>query len=104
MEEIILPTDTYSFKINVPFDGVVYIMKFDWNSRLLYWSYSLFFSNNEPILTGQRLIVSADLLSRFGFTGVPQKLLFLYDTQEKNEPPTFEGLGRRWRLMYGDII
>ena len=104
MQEIILPTDTYSFTLNVPLDGIVYLFKFNWNDRLSYWSYNIALSDGTEVISGQRLITSANLLERFSFSELPSQLLLLYDTLELNEPPTFEGLGRRWRLMYGDPV
>ena len=104
MLEIDLPQGLYSFTRVIPLDGVSYTFKFEWNTRLEFWSYGLFLLDGSPILEGQRLSVSADLLNRFSFTEAPKKTLFLYDTTQKNEEPTFEGLGTRWRLMYGDIV
>lgn len=104
MVEIDLPQGIYKFTRVVPLDGISYTFRFDWNIRLEYWSYGVFLPNGEALLQGQRLMVSADLLNRFSFTEAPKELLFLYDTEQKNEEPTFEGLGTRWRLMYGNPV
>jgi len=53
---------------------------------------------------GVRLAVSYPLSKKYVYTKGLSQNLFLYDTTEKNEEPTFQGLGRRWRLMYGDPV
>ena len=104
MLEIPLPTDTYSFKINVTLDGNVYILEFNWNSRLNFWTYNMLQSNGNPLVQGIRLAASFPLGKKYAYTNAPKETLWIYDTQEKNEEPTFQGLGRRWRLMYGTAV
>jgi hypothetical protein len=104
MLEIPLPTDTYNFRINITLDGDIYFMEFNWNGRLNFWTYDLILSDNTPLVQGIRLAVSYPLSKKYVYTKGLSQNLFLYDTTEKNEEPTFQGLGRRWRLMYGDPV
>lgn len=104
MLEIEIPTGLFNFKLDAPLDGVTYRFKFAWNIRLEIWTFSLFESDDTPIIQGQKLVTAANLLDRFQFENAPTQGLYLFDTSGLDEPVTLLGLGDRWRLLYGTPV
>lgn len=81
-------------------DGVPYNIGLHWNGRAGAWSMDLRTQDGEALLLSLRLVPQWRLLDRGTDPRLPPGLLLLHDRLGTAEPPTQEGLGERWTLLY----
>ncbi len=86
------------FSQRTEIDGATYIFEFEWNERAQSWFLHLANQDNEPLVSGVRIIADWPLLHRD--TGVFLGQLIAIDTTGKGESPAFQDLGERVKLVY----
>jgi hypothetical protein len=73
-----IPVTAYpAFTEFVVLDGIRYILTFTWNTRGEFWSLSVADANEEPIVSGIKLVVGYDLLEGFRSLSVPKGALII---------------------------
>lgn len=87
--------------IRVRLDGPEYTLKLQWNTRIGYWSLSLFTADGTPLFEGLRLVVGVNMLRQFVGENFPPGALVAVDTQGKDEDPgRFDLVDNRVQIVY----
>lgn len=60
------------FEMQIEIDGVIYIIKIQWNSLNEYWSMSIYNRNDDPLILGVKVVNNYDLLSQYVIEGLPK--------------------------------
>lgn len=98
--EIPVSKENAAFSIRTELDGVVFILRFAWNDRRERWVLSVFDANQSPIVVGVVMNINSDLLGRFKDQELPEGMLMLYDTSEKDIECGRDDFGNRAKLLY----
>ena len=100
--EIPIDSTDASYQLRTEVDGSVYILRFDWNSRLEMWHMSVYDADESPIVIGQAMVVNYNFMNKFKDERLPVGVWVLLDVFEKNQDAGREDLGSRHRLFYDD--
>lgn len=85
----------------VTLDGQEYTLRFDWNGREGRWYMSILLED-EYLVRGIKIISNTILLRRFVPRRRPKQHIMAVDfSSQGGEPPGFEDMGIRVRLIYG---
>lgn len=89
------------FDFNCEVDGITLGFEFKWNDRSERWFLDLSDAQGNVIALSIP-VVNGESLTQFlhGIAGMPTGDLFVFDTTDASEDPTFDSLGRRHVLMY----
>lgn len=100
MIELHTEQDLARFEYRVLLDQKTYTIRFDWNDRDESWYFNLQDENNDYLVVGQRISVSAAMIRDKSLPNMPQGTLLCYDTTLSMEDPGFADLGDRCKIYY----
>lgn len=95
--EIPLSPEPQRFSISLV--GTTYQMAVHWCRPSNCWILDIATSDGEPLLSGVPLITGANLLSQFGYVGIPGALVVQTD-HDADAVPTFDNLGKTGHLYF----
>lgn len=90
----------YSFKISL--SGVVYTLRFRFNTRMQRWIMDIADPSNNDILDGIPLLIGRDLSGQYVIDGLPVGISFCSDDTNQDTQPTRFSFGTDHSLVYGD--
>jgi hypothetical protein len=71
-EPVIIPFgDTPSFFVDVPIQGFVYRFKYKYNSRLEYWSYGIYTTQDEVLIDSVKIVLNYNGINQYVDRGLP---------------------------------
>lgn len=85
--------------------NVTYGFEFIWNARAEAWFFSLYDVEEEPIVSGRKVVVSTPLLETFRWDArIPSGTLYALDTSGQDLDPGEKDLGpgARVKILYDD--
>jgi hypothetical protein len=101
---IVIPTDSTGtlreYTEQIALEGVRYLLKLSWNTRMACWMLSLYTDDETAIIEGVAVTCGVDLLRGSAVTGKPPGLLFAGPTDGSVTRPGLTGLGSRVQLYY----
>ena len=78
-----------------------YVLRVDWNGREDRFYLGIYDTEDQPLLTGIKVIANWDFLSRSAWNAeLPPGSLIAIDLEQGGEPPTYQDFGTRVRLFY----
>lgn len=86
-EEIILDDKSYRFR-------------FSWNTRASFWSMEIFNSELETIVSGIKVVLNYELITRNPDRGLPPGEIFAIDPSDTLSEITLNNLGTEIKLIY----
>jgi len=97
----------FDLPVNVPYyegykvlDGYNYRISVKWNLIIKNWYLNISSISDPTIkINGIAMLPGRDLLRPYGY-GHLLGALWIEDTAESGDNPTYEGMGDRWRLRY----
>lgn len=95
-------SDDPDYIIAVDLDGVIYDMRFEWNSREKAWYMYMGLSGDDPVIK-TKVVTGANLLKPFSYKEeIPDGILVMFDTVAKYGRVTRNDLGilNRFTLIY----
>jgi hypothetical protein len=99
--ELPLQNDIPHFSERVTLDGAAYTLEFRWNDREQSWRFSLYTSDEDPIVVGLKLLPGAlPLAWRVRDARMFPGRLLVVDTAGRDEPPGLHDLGQRVQVVY----
>lgn len=105
MAVTIVPTqaNTPRFSERVSLDGVTFVLRFRFNTRLSSWFLDVLDENDAPIVYARRIVIDWPLLrqTRYRDDG-PDGEMIAYDTTQRDVRPLLDDLGVRVLLGYLD--
>lgn len=99
--EIPLDSTEPNFTQDVDLSGVTYRLRFTWNVRGQYWVVTLLDTNDNIIVSGQKLVTNFPLFYRIVSNDMPRGLLFCVDTAGNGI--TRDNLGTDITLCYQGV-
>ncbi len=90
----------YDFEVEL--EGRTYGFELRWNERDGGWYLSVFTGEEEPLLTGRRVVLGFPLLGRSRDARMPPGELEAIDTTGSGKEPGLSELGVRVQLLYTD--
>ncbi len=102
MSAVILPlrSDLPFYRVYVELESVLYGFEFHWNHLAEGWFMSIFTADDQPILSGVRLVVDWPLNARGADARLPPGILIAQDTTGARQDPGEDDLGTRTVLLY----
>lgn len=98
---LIIPVQSlpaYSFEINL--DETIYRMYFQWNSAYEFWTMDIQTREAENLITGIKLIINYELITRYVDPNLPAGAIIPLDTTGKLERIGRNDLGNDVKLIY----
>ena len=90
-----------SYTQRTAIDGATYTWSFDWNARDSHWYLSLADASGDPMLSGFKMVVDADLLWSIRYDErIPQGLLAAMDMTLQGVDAGRDDLGARVQMRY----
>jgi hypothetical protein len=96
------PEQQYVYDYTIELDGVIYRVVLIWKTRPEGWYLHLYDSDENALLLGKRLATDTPLLERYQIDGLPPGEIACLDSEETDQEPTFESLGRKHLIYYFD--
>jgi len=93
-----IPVTPGPAKFEIELDGAPYRFRVRYNERDLAWYADVLGLDNDVDFKGLKLVPGLDLLGPHAYAELGQ--MFIFDGEEIEAEPTFEGLGDRFRLYY----
>ena len=103
MPSQVLPFDSTDphYTVTVPLEGARYVFCLDWNAREEAWYLSINDLENEPILSGLRIVADWTPLRRFHYLdNIPPGEILILDTSGEGMDPGRNDLGDRVLVLY----
>lgn len=95
-----VPEGAYTTQ-RIALDGRVYTMRLAWNAYAESWFLSLADDQDEPIVTGLRVVTNWPLLRFYRYDErVPPGEIVAMDLTGNDAPPGYDELGKRVTLNY----
>lgn len=102
---LLLPADpapeTYRFAVTL--DGVLFQLRWRWNTRAACWLVDVFDADEEPVIYGRRVSLDVDVLRQVHHLEAPFGALIAYDTTTRQTPPGRADLGDRVIALYLEL-
>lgn len=100
IREIPIRSDIPSYQFQITLEGVVYTMRFYFNTRLDRWIMDVSNVDGELIVAGIPLLVNLPLLDRFRDERLPPGRFILIDETGENRNPSRDSMGDDYKLLY----
>jgi len=88
------------FKFTTTLDGVDFILRFRWNTRIELWVMDIFDADENEINMSIPLMVNTNVIKKYKSNSMPQGTMILFDTSGTDEECGFDELGDRCVLLY----
>lgn len=99
-----LPTGVEAFNQQIPLEGKIYNLSFNYNAREKHWYMSIS-RNNADLLSGLKLIHGSDLLSQFKYIeDMPKGQLAIVDLNGLYADPDNDTIGSTVVMRYTDAL
>jgi hypothetical protein len=95
-------TTQSNYEFIVALDGVDYILRFLWNSRIQRWYLTVKSAADVDLITGRKICVDIPWASHETIDGVPAGQLWTTDPSGSGIDPGLRELGERVVLLYVD--
>lgn len=94
------------FSYDIELAGEIFHLKFNWNAREESWYMNILDQDQNPILTGIKMVVNYLLLNQYQYiSDLPQGNFLLYDLEKiPGGVVTFDNLGKRYQLLFASNI
>ena len=91
-----------TFTQRIELDTVIYVLTIQWNSREEAWYLSIFTDNEDPILSGLKLVPNYQLLDQYEhIEALPNGDFAVIDLEVGSQGViTYDNLGERYQLIY----
>jgi hypothetical protein len=99
----VLPTvfdGTKWYVFSVSLEGLSFRLEFNWNDREGQWYFNLLDTNNNPLVTGRKVVLDMPMIGRFPYTNLPNGDFMAIDTSGQQIPPSLNDLGDRVLFVY----
>lgn len=98
---LIIPfRDLPAFRETVVLDGETFILDFQYNTRAEFWTMSLFSRDAAPLLTGVKVVLSYELIQRYGTRSLPAGQVVAIDITDILERIKRDDLPESVELVY----
>lgn len=100
-----VPTSTTipAYRQRVTLDGVTFVFRFRFNTRINSWLIDIFREDDTPVVVGRRCLIDWLLLRQHSYKeDAPAGHLTVFDTTARKEPPLIDDFGERVLLLYSD--
>jgi hypothetical protein len=95
------PTDGYpDMTIRCAIEGVTYAFAWLWNERESTWYVSIADSEGDPIVSGVRVVLNADLIGRTTDSRLPDGKILVKDITGATDEPDRDTLGQNVLVVY----
>lgn len=98
--ELPVRADIPSYQFRQEIEGVVYTLRFRWNSRMETWIFDIADEQENDLLVGIPVLSSVDLKSRFKMTTIPPGLFVAFDQAGDQRKPDRDTFGREVKFFY----
>lgn len=98
-----LPAGEADYDFTTQLNGVEYGFRMRWNSRDASWYMDLVDADDEPIVSGVRLVLGAKLGARSTHPFFDGNILYVYDTSNTAAEAGIDDLGKRVSLIWSPI-
>lgn len=91
------------YSLDISLNGVVFTLRFDWNTRDEAWTMDIVDNTPADILTGVKLVPNYLLVKQYAMRpGMPEGDFYLLDTStiKLDKIVTYDNFGDRYRLMF----
>lgn len=95
-------TDLEHYDFTTDLEGSLYTFELYWNQRASAWFVSVADVDGQPIVSGRKVVLGAQLLGRAVRPAGPPGLLIAIDTSGASLEPGIADLGGRVQLVYFD--
>ena len=89
-----------SFKMTVNLEGAFFVLWARWNVSYGFWTIDILSTDLEPLVTGQKIVIGVDLLTRNTEPRLPRGALLAVDLSGKITRIDREDMGRDVFLCY----
>lgn len=101
---VILPTvtDQQNYSFEVLLDTTVYLLEFNWNTRVEKWFMSMSTATGTKILQGQKLVAGEWFGAWLSVDDAPSGMLYVHDSSRSDVDPGLDELAEnsRCQLVY----
>jgi hypothetical protein len=98
--EIPVRDDLPSYNFQITLEGIVFTLHFRFNVRDDRWYMDVNDVDDEPIVTGVKLLYGLPLLDRYKNERLPLGRFIILDETGEERNPTRDGLGVDFKLLY----
>jgi len=91
------------YSMEIVLNGLVYVLRFNWNSRDSAWYMDIVSNAGVDILAGVKLVPQYLLLKQYSMlTGMPSGDFWLWDTELNSQTSnlSYDNFGSRYRLIF----
>jgi len=99
-----LPKGIPQFTQKIILDNETYILRCHWNEREEAWYFAIEDADENPIVSGRKMVSNWPLLHRSISTDLPAGQLFVIDTTDSLADPGLNDLDERVVLLYFDAV
>jgi hypothetical protein len=107
MAIVVIDTSTdpevFAYRQFVDLEQRTYLFRLDWNERDESWSLSIYDQDEEPLVTGKRVSIGADLMRGEVDNRLPQGILMAVDVTQQHGEAGVSDLGARVKLTYTEV-
>lgn len=96
----IAPAGAPAFKFQTDLDGVTFSFSFQWNETAAAWFMTIGDAEENPLVSGLRVVVGFPLANRVLPAGFFTGLLYAVDTSGQDLDPALDDFGTRVLLKY----
>lgn len=102
--EMPVRSDVKAYEFQIELDGVIYTLKFHFNSRAERWVMDIADFGGTELITGLFLLTNIDLNAQFVGEDIPPGRFILIDETGAERNPGFDDLGNDIKLLYEEAL
>ena len=105
MASIVIPTrtDLPAYTEIVEIQGIEFLLDFKWNTRDQSWVLDIFTPDEEPILSGIKIVILINLLGLHSSPQLPNGTLTAVDDRDQTDIIKVDNLGDPIELLFTDF-
>jgi len=88
------------FEFEIDLEGESFFFRFEWNDRAGSWFFDVLTVDQEPLVSGVKVVLGIPLLNRYRDPRLPLGMLEAIDTSDSGAEAAFADLGDRVLLLY----
>lgn len=95
------PADGYpDMSIRCAIEGVTYVFRWVWNEREATWYVSIADAENDPIVSGVRVVLGENLIAGVADSRLPDGQILVADPSGNTDEPDRDTLGKNVLIVY----
>lgn len=100
-----IPTrqDLAHYTLQIPLDGIDWLLSFDWNQYVRAWYYSIAQADGTILLAGRKILIDRSLLIGYRNPLLPPGDFIALDTTGSHTEAKIDDLGTRVLFYYMDL-